>query len=74
MFMLITVNLVFALGLVGLLVGNVVNNYVWLAFLALWCVAEGALARDPSIRWWQWLLVLVGLGCLDIILFLFFSH
>lgn len=72
--MLIAVNLAFALGLAAMLIAKITNNYYWLAFITSWCVAEGWLARDHSIKWWQWALLLISLGILDVsILFIFKS-
>lgn len=71
---LISINLAFALGFAAMLIAKISNDYYWLTFLTAWCVAEGVMARDHSIRWWQWALLLIALGCLDMTILLIFKH
>lgn len=66
MFWLITVNLLFALGLVGLLMWPVENNWAWLGFITAWLLAETWLSRDPTIKWWHWAWVLIFLTVVDV--------
>ncbi len=69
---LISINLLFALGLMALLLGHIADNYIWLGFITAWCVAEGILSRDLSIKWWQWTILFLALALLDLtILFIF---
>lgn len=63
---LIIVNLLFALGLAALLVGGLTDNRLWLGFIIAWCIAEALLARDQTITWWQWSLLFLVLGMLDL--------
>lgn len=72
--MLVAINLVFALGFAGMLIAHVTNNYAWLGFIGVWCAAEGVLARDHTIKWWQWALLLTSLACLDGAVLLIFGH
>ncbi|MGI9275810.1 MAG: hypothetical protein ACR2PT_13325 [Endozoicomonas sp.] len=72
MIKLIFVNLAFALLLAAFLLLPVTSNWAWLVMIALWCLAEGWIARDSSIRWWQWLLLFIVLGALDVGLVLLF--
>jgi len=63
---LVLVNLAFAIGL-GFMIGtDVNNNWLWLTFIFTWCAAEGFLAKDTSIKWWQWALLLLALSSLDV--------
>jgi hypothetical protein len=73
MALLILVNLAFALGLVTMLIVGITDNRIWLGFIAAWCFAEALLTRDQSIKWWQWLLLLAGLGVLDLAILYFFK-
>jgi len=65
MYKLILINLVFALLLVWFLIEPIRSNWAWLGLITSWCVAEGWLSRDPSIRWWQWTLLFICLAGLD---------
>lgn len=73
MFKLIFVNLVFALLLLVMLLQQMSNNWLWLGFIALWCIAEAWLSKDQRIKWWQWLLLFASLACLDLAILYFFA-
>lgn len=63
---LILINILFALGLVSFLVLPVTDNWLWLIFISSWFVAEAWLSKDQSILWWQWALLFICLGALDV--------
>lgn len=69
----IFVNLLFAVGLGFLLANKVTSNNIWLAFITVWCLAEGFLAKDKSVKGWQWALIIGGLCLLDIAVVLYFK-
>ena len=65
---LILVNGLFAAILVIFLIAPITSNWAWLGFIFVWCWCEGLLARDPSVKWWQMLLVFVALGAIDFVI------
>lgn len=66
MLRLIFINLLFALGLAFFVIHPITNNWAWLALIAAWCIAEAILSKDTSIKWWQWLLLFMVLGLMDV--------
>ena len=70
---LILINLFFALIMAVFLILPVASNWAWLGLIIAWCVGEGVLARDHSIRWWQWLALFVVLGSLEVGLVMWFT-
>lgn len=63
----VVVTALFTLAFVAMVLLEVASLWWWIAFVALWTVVEWAVARDVHLRWWQWGLILVGLGLIDLI-------
>ncbi|MRI33335.1 hypothetical protein EOPP23_10100 [Endozoicomonas sp. OPT23] len=61
-FVLVLVNLFFALGVGAFLVIPVTSNWAWLGLLFSWCVAEGWLSKSASLKWWHFTLLFIVLG------------
>ena len=72
MIALITVNTAFAAGLAVMLIYKISDNYIWLAFLASWFVAEAWLSRDNSIKWWHWAGLFLILGIFELMILVSF--
>lgn len=70
MIKLVLVNLIFAL-LLAVFVITSQSNEAWLALITSWCLAEAWLSKDKSILWWQWLLLFICLGALDVFVVLY---
>lgn len=66
MLKLVLVNLLFALLLAVFIVLPIQENWAWLGLITCWCLAEAWLSRDTSITWWQWTLLFLCLGLLDV--------
>ncbi|WP_461534894.1 hypothetical protein [Spongorhabdus nitratireducens] len=63
---LILVNLLFALVLGIFLILPVTSNWAWLVLIVSWCVAEGWLSKNASLRWWHFALLFSVLGLLEL--------
>ena len=65
MTMFVIVNLVFVAAFIALAVMSP-PWWVWVAFVAVWIVADYFFAKDIHLAWWHWALLLAALTIIDV--------
>lgn len=64
----LAVMLVFIVGMVIMMLNEVHNPWVWIAYIALWTWLEMKIAKNIHLTWWTWGLIILGLCVLDFII------
>lgn len=64
----IIVMLVFIMGMILMLIYEIKNLWVWIAYVAIWTWIEVLVAKNVHLKWWVWGFVLLGLGIIDLII------
>ena len=55
----------FTVGMAALIVARVTTWWIWYVYLLVWTLVEFRVARDMNLRWWHWILILLGIFALD---------
>ena len=64
----VSVMVIFIVGMTILLLNKIHNPWVWIAYISLWTWIEMKIAKNIHLKWWAWVLILLGLSLLDFII------
>ena len=65
----IGVMIVFMIGMIVMLINHVYQWWIWLIYLAVWTYAEMKIAQNIHLKWWAWVLIILGLSLIDYIVY-----
>ena len=67
----IIVMIVFTIGMIVMVANHIHEWGIWAIYITIWTLVEGYIAKDFKLKWWVWVLILLGLSVIDaIVLFL----
>ena len=61
------VMLIFLIGMVILLINQVNNTWIWIAYIGLWTWAEAKIAGKLQLKAWHWVAVIIGILAIDLL-------
>lgn len=61
----VSVMVVFIVGMVILMINKIKDPWIWIAYVSLWTWVEMKYAKKIHLKWWVWVLILIGLSLLD---------
>ena len=64
----VLVMIVFIIGMVIMMIYKVKGFWIWTAYVAIWWWVEVIVAKNIHLKWWVWVLILLGLTIIDLII------
>ncbi len=64
----ISVMIVFIIGMIIMLIYKIENYWIWTGYIILWTWLEMKIAKNIHLKWWVWVLILLGLSLLDLLI------
>jgi hypothetical protein len=68
------VMVIFIIGMIILMLYKIENVWLWIAYVIIWSWAEMKIAKNIHLKWWVWLLILLGLCIIDLIIINLLPH
>ena len=62
------VMLIFTIGMIVMLFYKIENYWIWIAYITAWTWIEMKIAKNIHLKWWVWLLIILGLCGLDLLI------
>ncbi|GGI57748.1 hypothetical protein [Winogradskyella haliclonae] len=67
-FKFVFVMIVFIIGMIIMMLHEVKGFWIWTAYVAIWWWTEMIIAKNIHLKWYVWVLILLGLTIIDVII------
>ncbi|NNE16374.1 MAG: hypothetical protein HKN51_15445 [Saprospiraceae bacterium] len=65
---------IFTFGMAGMILYDVSAWWIWYLYFAVWTLIEWRIAQNIKLKWWYWVLIIIGILILDIIVVEFVEY
>lgn len=72
-FFFVLVMVIFLTGMISLIIYQVKNWMIWAFYISLWTYSGSRLALNIHLKWWIWILILLGIFIIDILAIVFIA-